>query len=36
MDFGKISFSHVPRAQNKKADQMVNEALDGGSAATLF
>lgn len=36
MDFGKISFSHVARAQNKKADQMVNEALDGGSAATLF
>ena len=36
MDFGKISFSHVPRAQNKKADQMVNEELDGGSAATLF
>ena len=36
MDFGKISFSHVPRAQNKHADQMVNDALDGGNAATLF
>lgn len=36
MDFGKISFSHVPRAQNKHADQMVNEALDGGGGATLF
>lgn len=36
MDFGKISFSHVPRAQNKHADQMVNEALDGRGEATLF
>jgi len=36
MNFGKISFSHVPRAQNKDADKMVNEALDGGSGPTLF
>lgn len=36
MDFRKITFSHVPRAQNKNADQMVNDALDGNSAATLF
>ncbi|OGF51818.1 hypothetical protein A3I27_00420 [Candidatus Giovannonibacteria bacterium RIFCSPLOWO2_02_FULL_43_11b] len=36
MDFGKITFSHIPRAQNKNADQMVNEALDGDGVATLF
>ncbi len=28
MDFGKISFSHVPREKNKEADRLVNEALD--------
>jgi len=28
MDFGKISFGHVPREKNREADRMVNEALD--------
>ena len=27
--FKKVTFRHVPRAQNKEADKMVNEALDG-------
>jgi ribonuclease HI len=26
--FKKISFTHVPRAQNKEADSLVNEAID--------
>lgn len=29
LDFGKISFVHVPREKNKVADAMVNQALDG-------
>ena len=36
MDFGKISFSHVPREKNREADRMVNEALDGGKTGSLF
>lgn len=28
IDFGKISYHHVPREQNKDADKLVNEALD--------
>lgn len=28
LDFGKVSFSHVPREKNKIADSLVNEALD--------
>lgn len=28
-DFGKISFKSIPREQNKRADELVNEALDG-------
>ena len=27
-DFRKVEFVHVPRAQNKKADRLVNKALD--------
>jgi ribonuclease HI len=27
-DFGTVTFSYVPRAQNKEADRLVNEALD--------
>lgn len=27
--FSKVNFIHVPRAQNKQADRLVNEALDG-------
>ena len=28
LDFGKLSFSHVPRGENREADRMVNQALD--------
>lgn len=28
MDFGEVTFRHVPREKNKEADRMVNEALD--------
>jgi len=28
LDFGKVTFTHVPREQNKRADAMVNHALD--------
>lgn len=28
LDFGKVSFIHIPREQNKIADALVNEALD--------
>jgi ribonuclease HI len=37
MDFGKISFKSIPREQNKKADALVNEALDGkGESNSIF
>ncbi len=29
LDFEKVTFVHVPREQNKIADEMVNQALDG-------
>ena len=28
LDFGKVTFNHIPREKNKIADRMVNEALD--------
>jgi ribonuclease HI len=28
LDFGKVTFTHVPREKNKTADKLVNEALD--------
>ena len=28
MDFGRVSFVHVPREKNREADRLVNEALD--------
>lgn len=28
MDFGRVSFTHIPREKNKEADRLVNEALD--------
>jgi ribonuclease HI len=28
LDFGKVSFYHIPREKNKIADKLVNEALD--------
>lgn len=27
-DFGTVTFTYVPRAENKEADRLVNEALD--------
>jgi len=29
IDFGKIIFKHIPRAENKEADALANEAMDG-------
>ena len=29
LEYGKVSFTHVPREKNKVADALVNEALDG-------
>jgi ribonuclease HI len=26
--FSKVSFTHIKRSQNKRADELVNEALD--------
>jgi ribonuclease HI len=28
LDFGKVTFNHIPREKNKIADRMVNDALD--------
>lgn len=28
LDFGAVSFTHIPREKNKEADRLVNEALD--------
>ena len=28
-DFGKITFKSIPRVQNRRADELVNQALDG-------
>lgn len=36
LDFGNIIWKHVPREQNKDADRMVNEALDGKSQNFLL
>jgi ribonuclease HI len=27
-DFGKVTFTHIPREENSEADRLVNEALD--------
>jgi ribonuclease HI len=36
-DFNSVKFKHIPREQNKEADRLVNEALDGqGSKQKLF
>ena len=29
MDFGPIKFLEIPREQNKEADRLANEAMDG-------
>lgn len=31
-NFGTVSFSHIPREENKKADKLVNEAIDKETA----
>ena len=36
LDFGAVTFHHVPRAQNTVADTMVNQALDAQAQKTLF
>ena len=36
LDFGKITFNHVPREKNREADRMVNEALDNKNNPNLF
>lgn len=36
MDFARVTFMHVPRAENKEADRQVNEALDAASPGSLF
>lgn len=28
LDYGRVTFTHVPREKNKEADRLVNEALD--------
>lgn len=35
IDFGNLTFRHVPREENKEADQLVNQALDA-EQKTLF
>ena len=36
-DFGKMSFKSIPREQNKRADELVNQALDGkGEGSKMF
>jgi ribonuclease HI len=35
-DFGKITFTYVPREKNREADRLVNEALDRPKAGSLF
>jgi ribonuclease HI len=27
-DFGKVTFTHIPREENEEADKLVNEAID--------
>ncbi len=36
LDFGAVTFHHIPRAQNTVADTMVNQALDAQMQKTLF
>lgn len=35
LDFGRLSFRHVPREQNREADRLVNEALDSEQGRLL-
>jgi len=34
-DFGKMSFKSIPREQNKRADELVNQALDSSNNRLL-
>ena len=34
-DFPKITIMHVPREKNKRADQLANDAMDGGTASLV-
>lgn len=36
VDFGEVSFVHVPREKNKDADRMVNQTLDRGEQGALL
>ncbi len=37
IDYGKVEFFHIPREENKEADKLVNECLDGEAGKkTLF
>ncbi|MEK7082208.1 MAG: ribonuclease HI family protein [Patescibacteria group bacterium] len=35
MDFAVVSFTHIPREENREADAQVNAALDGGQIKLL-
>lgn len=34
LDFGKVTFSHIPREKNKIADSLANEAMDNQEKQT--
>lgn len=36
IDFGKISFTEIPREQNKEADRLANEAMDKKETKAMF
>ena len=37
IDFGQVKFIYIPREENKEADRLINECLDGqNSAKTLL
>lgn len=36
LDYGVVTYTHIPREQNREADRLVNEALDGADAPRLF
>jgi len=36
MDFENLVFMHVPRSENKEADRLLNEALDGKKQRSLL
>lgn len=36
MDFGKITFTEIPREKNKEADKLANEAMDKKETKRMF